>query len=495
MKKWFILSALFMLFASCSTEQNVATLLYFNDAHEISPVNDQLGSRGGIARLKTVIDSIRESNSETLLLFGGDLGGGTLFGAVYKGFPMVEAFNLIAVDIANFGQHDFDFGPQITRKLVQNSKFQWLTSNLVDENKKPFAGLPSHLVKSFRNIKIGFIALTDAMNTTTYSKQISQKPLLSSAYQAIKNLKEKKVDLIVALTQTDRKMNEQLLIQMKEIDLIFSEENYENSSTIYYIGHRPIITPCGNMGSLIQVDIKKSAGDISIHLSVHPVDESVPEDDQLADFQNLYQDSLEKKLSQPIAETIQFLDAGVNSDFKCRWTETNIGNLITDSYRDYHRANIAVLNGGGIRDNIAKGWITLRDTWSVLPFGNKVCLIRISGKDILHMLEHGVASVESHNGAFLQISGAKYRYSREKNIGQRITSVSIGNSRLKLDQLYTLALPDFILNGGNDYTFLSKVDVLVPAQEAPRDIDIFSDYCREKKIIDYSVEGRITIIE
>jgi len=97
--------------------------LYFNDAHEISPVQDHLGSRGGVARIKTIVDKVRMQNAQTIVVFQLDLSGGTLFGAVYKGFPLVEAFNLLPLDIANFGQHDFDFGPAETKKLISASSF------------------------------------------------------------------------------------------------------------------------------------------------------------------------------------------------------------------------------------------------------------------------------------------------------------------------------------------------------------------------------------
>jgi 2',3'-cyclic-nucleotide 2'-phosphodiesterase (5'-nucleotidase family) len=72
-----------------------ATVLYFNDAHEISPVVNQYGDRGGVAWLKTIIDRVREENPKAIVTFGGDLGGGTLFGGVFQGFLIVQAFNEI----------------------------------------------------------------------------------------------------------------------------------------------------------------------------------------------------------------------------------------------------------------------------------------------------------------------------------------------------------------------------------------------------------------
>ncbi len=125
--------------AKAESSNRKATILYFNDAHEVSPVVNDYGDRGGVARLKTAIDEVRKKNKHTLVAFGGDLGGGTLFGGVYQGFPMVEAFNRIDIDIANFGQHDFDFGSEVTKDLVKTSAFPWISSNLVDPEGNPFA--------------------------------------------------------------------------------------------------------------------------------------------------------------------------------------------------------------------------------------------------------------------------------------------------------------------------------------------------------------------
>ncbi|MDZ7725521.1 MAG: hypothetical protein U5R06_22525 [candidate division KSB1 bacterium] len=69
------------------------TLLYFNDAHDIQPVVDAFGERGGLARLKTCIDSVKSEYPNAWVLFGGDCAGGTLFGALYQGKPIVRAMN------------------------------------------------------------------------------------------------------------------------------------------------------------------------------------------------------------------------------------------------------------------------------------------------------------------------------------------------------------------------------------------------------------------
>lgn len=99
-----------------------ASILFFQDGHDAMPVNqgkkDAPNFHGGAARLATVVKDQRADGVPSDLVFGGDLGGGTLFGAVFHGEAMVDLFNKIGVDLAGFGQHDFDYGVEQTRKNV-----------------------------------------------------------------------------------------------------------------------------------------------------------------------------------------------------------------------------------------------------------------------------------------------------------------------------------------------------------------------------------------
>ena len=131
------------LLASPPAATREATVLYVTDAHEIAPVVDRHGDRGGVARLKTVVERVKAEHPGALLVFGGDLAGGTLFGGAFRGEPMVDALSRVGVGLASFGQHDFDFGAAHAKALVTRSAFPWITSNLVDGEGRPFASLPT----------------------------------------------------------------------------------------------------------------------------------------------------------------------------------------------------------------------------------------------------------------------------------------------------------------------------------------------------------------
>jgi len=318
--------------------------------------------------------------------------------------------------------------------------------------------------------------------------------LLEAAAFAVKQLVKHDVDIIVAITQTNLETNENLMMNFPEIDAILTEERSEIVTEIYYCGERPIISPCGNMGSIARLNFTKSQNTLNISLQIYPVDASVESDIALKELEDSYQNKLEKELSSAITYLKTPLVAGITSDHASRWKETNIGNLLTDSFRDYYGANIAILNGGGIRADAAAGPFTVKNAQAIIPFGNQICLIEMSGKKILQILEHGSAAVEEKAGRFLQISGAKYRYDWIAEAGNRIVGVTIGNEKLDENKMYTVALPDYILEGGDGFDIQNNCTVLVTPDSAPKDIEIFINYCRKMKEVDVKLEGRITVI-
>lgn len=489
-KKVVILIFISLSALGCSKNKDVASLIYFNDAHEISPVTNEYGERGGVARLKTVLDNIDSTHKNSIWIFGGDLAGGSLFGSFYHGFPMVDAFNQMPIDYANFGQHDFDFGTTVSHKLVSGSRFQWFTSNIVDQNGQSFSGLPTFIVKEINGIRVGLIGLTDAMNTTTPDKEVIQLDLLEAAKKALSELNTNTPDFIVAVTQTSFETNQLLLEKLPQLDAILTEEVSEYLTDIKYIGNRPVISVCGNLGSVAQLILQKNKRGKSVSVKVYTVDSNVEENPQLKQLQHYYQQQLDSNLNTIIAQTTVDLDAGISSDFSCRWKESNLGNLITDAYRYYFETDISVINGGGIRANILTGNVTERDIRAVLPFANSIVKAELSGKEIQNLLEQGVSEVEKRAGRFLQISGARYSYNPKQAPGKRITQITIGGKILDPEDTYSVALPEFILLGGDSFRIEPK---FINTSNAHLDIDLLREYLQQNNPISSQLEGRIEI--
>ena len=469
---------------------HTATLLYFNDAHEIGPVLTGGQDRGGVARLATAVYTVRAENPATSVILGGDIGGGTLFGGLYYGFPMVEAFNIIGIDLATFGNHDFDFGVDNTRALVAASDFPWITSNLVDAEGQPFIEGGTWKVQRIGKYRVGFIGLTDAIDTTMASDDLNEVDPIEAARAAIDDMTARaNVDVIVAVAQYPMADGRALVQAVPEIDAVFLEEMAEYQSFIEYEGDAPLMASEGNMGSMIRLDIVKQRGDFVLTPSVIEVDDTVAPDPELRALEEYYAADMEANLSTVLATVATpLLLAG------SRYQETALGDFVADAYRTYHGTQIGWMNGGGLRTSALGPDFTKRDAYAIVPFDNKVMAVEVSGAGIVQALEQAVSRVATSGGGFPQVSGMSYAYSPTAPIGARVSDVRVAGVPIDLAGTYTVAVTNYVFNGGDGVTGFAGGNVLVPATHAPRDAETVVSYATALGVIDVTTEGRITVL-
>jgi len=483
---------LFIFLIGCRyPDEKTATILYFNDAHQIDPVVDDLGQRGGVARLTTVVRGVRSRDPATFVVLGGDLGGGRLFGGLFHGFPMVEAFNALPLDLASFGQHDFDFGSETTAELVAASEFPWITTNLESIDGGSFAGLAGSLVTEIGPFRVGFLGLTDAMETTLQDGRVVQRDLVEAARREVDRLHPAGLDALIAITQTGLETNERLLIEVPEIAAVLTEERREDRSVVEFVGSRPIAAPAGNMGSIIQLDLRRRDDLVGIDLTVLAVDHTVARDPELAAIEDRWMAELESRLAIPVAP----LDVDLEVDGS-RWRETALGNVVTDAYRLSLEAEVGWVNGGGLRAGLAAGELTFGEVMAVVPFGNRVCLVRLAGSYLLAAVEHGLGAVERSAGAFLQVSGMEYEYDWSRPPGSRLLAARVGGRPVDPDRLYRVALPNHLLLGGDGFEMLRAAEVVIGPAAAAIDAEVMAAYLEGLAAagpVAPRVEGRIVV--
>jgi len=246
------------------------------------------------------------------------------------------------------------------------------------------------------------------------------------------------------------------------------------------------------MGSVIRLNIVKHEHDLTLIPEVIKVDSTVPEDPKLAELAAYYENKMSEELDQKIA--ILNTDLVYGGNHESRFQETNIGNFVADSYRSYYHADIGFMVGGGIRASVENGDFTLRDANAILPFRNKVMLVELTGETIRKALENGVSRVASLGGGFLQVSGLSFSYNPDKPIGERVLSIEVDGEPIRPVDTYTVALPNYIFNGGDGYDMFKDGKVIVDSDSARTDVEVLIDYAKSLGVIDVSVEGRIRII-
>ena len=219
-----------------------------------------------------------------------------------------------------------------------------------------------------------------------------------------------------------------------------------------------------------------------------------------------YQQKVNAVLNAPLGEAEIDLD-GEN----VRRRETNLGNLITDVMRSASKADVTIINGGGIRSSIKRGEIRVKDVYSVLPFDNYVVAIKLTGKQIVGALEHGLSGIEEGEGRFPQISGMTLKYSPGGSKGKRVTEIQVAGIPIDPSRDYSVATNDFLASGGDGYKAFGEAvkssrdfEVVGGMMKGEKVVfsdsgrwlrDIVVDYIREKRKIAPKREGRIEEVQ
>lgn len=181
-------------------------------------------------------------------------------------------------------------------------------------------------------------------------------------------------DHIVAISQMDLAKNIALIEQFPQIDLVLTEELHEYNSQINYVGKTPIVAPSGNMSAVAKIILSKNK---LPEIQIIPLDKEVRKEKTLALREQQEKEFIEQQLNEKIADLVVDLD--VQSGLK---GESLAGNLVTDAMRFYYNADAAIIDANGIRNVVNKGDFTIKSARTLLPFGNKMVVVSIKGRDL-----------------------------------------------------------------------------------------------------------------
>ena len=467
------------------------TLLQVNDTYQFAPVDR--GTRGGLGRVVTLKKQIQKDSPNTLFLFAGDTISPSVESITHKGAQMIEAWNVAGLDYATFGNHEFDFGPEILLERIKESRFGWVAANVIDKKTgQPFGGVPPYVIREFDGVKIGIIGLV-LPETKTTSRPGPDVEFLSpceTANKFIPEIHSKGALVVVALTHLS--MNEDKEVaRCSDVDVIIG--GHEHTLLESAAGGAPIFKMTADARELGQIDlnISKSTGKLdSIDWKVIPITSETIEDKDFAPVYSKYAGLL-RDLAQVIGRSTVALDARSRES---RTRETNVGNFIADAFRKAMRADVGLMNGGSIRADslISAGRLTKRDLLSIIPFKNKVVKLELTGAALRSMLEHGVArsAEDTQPGRFPQVSGIRFTFDAGRPAGSRVVEVKVNGIPLDDNKKYTLATADFLAEGGDGYEILKSARVLVGKEQGQIDFDVVRQAMGSRPIAP-KVDGRI----
>ncbi len=498
------------------------TIMHTNDTHSHHEAQGRSGD-GGAARQAAVVKDIRAEAENTLLLDAGDRFTGTLFHKYYAGEDNIEVMNALGYDAMALGNHEFDNGLDVLERFVTGVNFPVLSANTdFGTLEKLATAVPGSTVLEVGGEKVGIIGLVTA-ETPEITINFSKKDEItwSANYATAVNretakLKADGVNKIILVTHIGLGLDKEVAANTTDIDVIVGGHSHTVISSIFKEGGDtkyplqvenadgdPVyIVQAGDrdryLGRLnLRFDdeglVTRARGDL-ILLSKHITPD--PEVQALVDT-----------LAKPIEElrnTVVALEDGtavvsnqLMTNKTCRQGECLIGDLLTDAMRDETGSDFAITNGGGIRADIDEGEVTVGEVLTVLPFGNTIATLTLTGAQIAASLEHGVGRVggKGGTGRFPQVSGLRYEFDSALEPGSRLKRVEVadgsgGYAPIDEAKMYTVATNNFMRTGGDGYEIFEKdaqeyYDYGRPLEEA------LMDYMIKNHPVDVVKDGRI----
>jgi 5'-nucleotidase len=440
------------------------TILQLNDVYSTLPVD----GAGGLARVATLKRQLAAEGRTPFLMLAGDFLSSSVASTVFQGEQMIAALNAAGLDLATLGNHEFDFGPDVLIQRMREARWEWVVSNVLDARTgKPIGGAAPYVLKTFGTLKVGFIGLCLASDGLTKDRlgRIRLIDPVEAAATYVPILKKEQAQVIVALTHLSFAEDRALAERFPEIDLIVG--GHEHFPITAFEG-RTLISKSGSDAKVVaRIDVlRRETGAIARFHELIPMTSSFADEPETAKVVAAYEARLGPELDKPVGSAGVPL-VGVAS--RLRASETNLGNLVADALRAEARSDVALVNAGGIRGDRVHppGPLTRRALIEIHPFGNVVCTLSVLGRVIVQALEHGVSRLPAAAGQFPQVSGLSFQVDSAAPAGQRIRGVRVGDAALDPARTYTVAIPDFLLLGGDGYTMFASETVVVGPEDGP----------------------------
>ena len=481
-------------------------ILYTNDVH--CGVDDAIGY-AGLAAYKAEMEAANEY--VTLVDCGDAIQGGPL-GSLSKGQYIVEIMNEVGYDLGTFGNHEFDYGMDGLQAVIDASNMQYLSCNLAYTGTGTgLSGYKPYEIVEYGDVKVAFIGVSTpesiAKSTPTYFQDDNGNYVYnfsgtntdpSGLYKAVQKTVDSvknNVDYVVILSHlgieegSEPLRSYDLIANTTDIDVVIDGHSHSTVSS------ETVTDKAGEKVLLTQTGTKLDAiGKLTISggkLTTELVTDYAVKDETVDAFVKKIQAENDELLKKVVAKsTVDLHCASSTGARQVRNRETGIGDLCADAYRYVTGADIAFVNGGGIRADIEKGDVTFANIIALHPYGNSLYVVKTSGQHILDALEWCSRNVTTlsekdgaavgENGGFLQVSGIKYTIDPtvkstcvEGENGEfvkvagarRISDVQVlkNGKYVALDPkgTYTLASHNYMLQSGGDGTNMFMKDEVV----------------------------------
>lgn len=531
------------------TESGKIVVLYTGDMHcSVESGANKLD----FAQLALYKQAVSNSADYVTLVDCGDAVQGSNIGTLTKGESIVELMNEVGYDVCTFGNHEFDYGIDQLEKLMGMSDAEYICCNFMDSDG---CFVSPYTIRSYGELKIAYIGITTPYTLTSSNPEVfkdengelkysfCQDTSGEKLYNAVQNAVDTAIgmdaDYVIALAHLGNGEgyspygSEDVIAATSGIDIVLDGHSHTvvESREIYNKEGEPVmLTSSGSHMQYIgqvTIDTRRTTGKNDDVITISLIDSS--DYDRVAGKTEETEKEFEEILGTEIGYTAKTLSVNSeNGNRLVRNRETGIGNFVADAYRSLTNADIAFVNGGGIRADISEGKITYGDLLNVQPYGNMICVVEATGLEIRDALEMSYRMVEGkyedengsvgESGGFFHLSGMKVVIDTSIPSGvkldengmfsgvegeRRVKEVYVLNGEtgeyepLSDSKTYTVASINYILlQGGDGFNMFMNNEVIT--SEAASDLQAVIEYLElSGGNIDeryFATEGRITVL-
>ena len=503
----------------------------------------------GYAGLQQVRDALLARGYEVILADGGDSVQGEPIGTMTRGEAILDLMNEIGYDVAIPGNHEFDYGMEQFFLLKEKADYPYISCNF---NRQGELMLEPFVIRELAGRKIAFVGVTTPETLTSSTPRYFQNEsgeyvygffqdesgdgLYTAVQTAVDNARAEGAEFVIALAHLGNQAEcspwtyADVISHTNGIDVLFDGHSHDTDQVVMKNKDGQEVIRCATGTKLVNIGWCRidAQGEITSGLYTWSNTESAPVllgiDNEMSRAVAAKMDSLNDVLREVVAATAveltifdpEAVDSNGNPIRMIRRAETNLGDLCADAYRDQSGADIAFVNGGGIRVSLPAGDITFSDILRVHPYGNYLCVAEVTGQQILDALEWGARAVPGEVGGFLQTSGLTYEIhtyiehsclsdemSMFKGVAgeRRVKNVMVGDEPLDPERVYTLAATDYILiDRGDGYSMFAGSPLL--QNSVKLDNQVLIDYIVGtlggvvgEEYSDLYGQGRIVIVE
>ena len=453
----------------------------------------------GVAALRK--QQLLDEDCYVVLVDAGDAVQGDAIGTLSKGSYLIDIMNEVGYDVATPGNHEFDYGMDRYFELVDMADFPYVSANFIDLATGD-AVLKPYTILTYNGVNVAFVGVSTPTTITTSTPAYFQDAdgnfiygfgqadgadaFFAIVQDAVDAAIADGADYVVALAHlgidasTSPYTSSEMIEKTSGIDVVIdghSHSTIECERVKNKTGERVLLTQTGSKFSSVGLLYITKDGSVSTGLISDYTEKDATTEAYIAQIQAQFEELLNEVVATTDVDLVIY-EPGTDPAVRIvRNSETNLGDLCADAYRYISGADIAFVNGGGVRTNIDAGDITYGGIIKVHPFGNELCMVEATGQEILDALEMGSRVTPEENGGFLQVSGLTYEIHTyvpssvtldENGLfvsvdGEyRVKNVMVGDEALDLTKTYTLACHDYLLkNAGDGYTMFQDNSFLL----------------------------------